>query len=156
MPNVATKIAAHNAKIAKKDLPEAIKCNCHNKAECILDNNCNYSNVVYEAEILTEKPYEKSKYFGLTAGPIKERIAKHMYDAKTLERRNATKLTERLGELMDREEKFNIKWKIVKKAASRKANSKHCNLCLVEKMEISVVRNLRTHMNSRDEMGDNC
>ena len=61
-----------------------------------------------------------------------------------------------LGELIEKKETFEVNWKIVAKAMSRKPNAKHCNLCLKEKIAISKVRNLRTHMNERDELGDIC
>ena len=64
--------------------------------------------------------------------------------------------TEIIGELKEKKAVFKINWNIVARASSRKPNGKHCNLCLKEKIAISKVRNHRTHMNERDELGDIC
>ena len=126
------------------------------KKECKLENKCNYCNIVYEAEIVSEETYEDNKYIGLMSGKIKERIAKHYYDAKTVNMKTATKLTERIWQYKEEGVNYNVRWKVVARATSRKPSQKQCNLCMKENILIMEKSKSNTHMNSRDKMGDVC
>ena len=40
-------------------------CNCRNKAECPLDNNCLTPRIIYQADVLTNLNNSKKFYIGL-------------------------------------------------------------------------------------------
>ena len=60
MKNMGSVLSKHNKKILSRK-EDQYGCNCRNKAECPLDNNCLTPRVIYKADVLTN--WNDSKRF---------------------------------------------------------------------------------------------
>ena len=92
MANMKSIISAHNKTILTpiEQLNDRI-CNCTNKDTCPMNQNCQISNIVYEATVTSDLPdCGEKKYFGLCESTFKTRFNGHK-TSFTLERyRNKT------------------------------------------------------------------
>ena len=136
--NLASKISQHNAKVMNaRKAPREAGCNCRNKDDCPIPNNCLAENVVYSAILETEgKAYN---YYGMTSQTFKKRFGQHKYDFKHEKGEdNGTALSAKVWQLKKEEKKYSIKWSIVDKAFPYKAGGKMCDLCSTERMYIAL------------------
>ena len=46
MVNIISIINIHNKEVIKEDKTEAVKCNCINKPDCLLSNQCKITNII--------------------------------------------------------------------------------------------------------------
>ena len=79
-PYLAAVISSHNNKLLNPKPIEVDLCNCRVGKICPLDGKCLVKNVVYRAEVITDKGNES--YIGLTGTTFKERWRNHMADIK--------------------------------------------------------------------------
>ena len=135
--NVASRISAHNAKVLRGKTGTKGGCNCENKNECPVENNCQASSVVYQALIESEIGWYN--YFGMTEGPFKKRYNNHMYDFRRQES-NGTTLSKKVWELKNANKDYKVTWNIVDRAYPYTAGAKTCDLCVAEKMHIALGR----------------
>ena len=112
-------------------------CNCRDKNECPLENNCLASSVVYQA--LIESEVGKFNYFGMTEGTFKKRYNGHMYDIRHPES-NGTTLSKKIMDLQNSNRDYKVTWSIVDRAYPYTAGAKSCDLCTAEKMHIALGR----------------
>ena len=122
--NLASRISQHNAKVMNgKKAPGGAGCNCRNKNECPIPNNCLAENVVYNAILESEgKAYS---YYGMTSQTFKKRYGQHKYDFKHEKGEdNGTALSAKVWKLKKEEKNYSIKWSIVEKAFPYKAGGK--------------------------------
>ena len=77
--NLKAYVNSHNQKLLNKKEQEKPSCNCRKKHECPLEGKCSASNLIYQADVVTEeKGKEKSlTYFGQTMRKFKERYYEH-------------------------------------------------------------------------------
>ena len=82
LKNIKSTISNHNAKIDKLKQEEKLEinkksCNCRKNKQCPMPENCQESEIVYRAKIVTNNNKQKT-YFGLTARTFKERWRRHI------------------------------------------------------------------------------
>ena len=155
MPNVKNIIDSHNKSKIKTGTAteqQEPKCNCRKKPDCPLNGNCQQTNVIYQATVTTETSTET--YVGLATN-FKERYRNHLTSFKHCKKRNATELSKHIWELKDKNRKFNLTWKIIKKSQSYNNENKKCNLCLNEKFIIICKKHLSS-LNKRNELASPC
>ena len=128
-------ISSHNKSILNKIDIQDKTCNCRNKSECPLANQCLISKVIYQAEISNDQNDEKKRYIGLTETTFKTRYGNHVKSFKHRKYSKETELSKYIWELKDDNKVPIIKWKILKTITSR-LNSNRCILCLSEKFFI--------------------
>ena len=145
MPNLRQKINAHNKSIlhSTHDLPKS--CNCREPANCPLNGNCLKSSVIYQATVATNDNKPSQTYFGLTENYFKTRFTNH---------RNS-ELSKHVWKLKEANVDFQIRWKILKHAASLNPVSERCSRCLWEKYFIICRPDLAT-LNRRNELASSC
>ena len=68
-------LSRHNKNILSRK-EDQYGCNCRNKAECPLDNNCLTPRIIYQADVLTNLNDSKKFYIGLADTAFKERYRK--------------------------------------------------------------------------------
>ena len=135
--NVASRISAHNAKVLRGKAGSNGGCNCKNKSECPMENNCLTSSVIYQALIESSEGW--FNYFGMTEYPFKTRYNQHMYDFRT-PGANGTTLSNKIWDLKNRNKEYKVTWSIVDRAYTYSAGGKSCDLCTSEKMHIALGR----------------
>ena len=72
-------LSRHNKKILSRK-QDQYWCNCRNKAECPLDNNCLTPRIIYQADALTNLDDSKKFYIGLADTAFKEHYRNHTRD----------------------------------------------------------------------------
>ena len=157
MPNMQQIISNHNQAIINKGKNNESKnnCNCRNRKECPLNNNCLTKSIVYQATVKQENNQEEQTYVGLTENTFKTRYTEHKASFNHINKRHATTLSEHIWSLKDKNIQYNIKWKILTKAKAYNTNSKKCNLCLTEKYIITTQPSKST-LNKRNELASSC
>ena len=151
------KIAAHNAKILKKeDLGDENprSCNCRKKELCPVDGKCLSESVIYQA-VVTREDGVVDSYVGLTENTFKDRWTKHKSSFKTRNPKNASGLSRYVWNLEDQKIGFEIKWNILSKAKPFDPASGVCRLCIREKYFIIFQPEMAT-INSRNEIAGPC
>ena len=129
------------------------KCNCKHKEKCPLDGNCLQPTVTYEGTVKTET--DEYPYIGITEGPFKSRLNDHTKTFRNIRYEKSTEISKKVWELKQKNQKFDISWKILEKTHPYKIGGKNCNLCLSEKYHIltSTSKNL---LNSKSEIISKC
>ena len=99
--NVSAIISSHNKKILKNDKNEEQKCNCRNKNDCPLGNNCLVRNTVYEATVTNDKNDVVKQYIGGAETTFKERFRNHKKDFNNEQYRKSSALSKYVWSLKD-------------------------------------------------------
>ena len=158
MPNVGQIISAHNKSVLNKNKPQQStqpNCNCRNKQQCPLQNNCLTSSVVYQATVTRQDNSKAETYIGLTENTFKTRYNAHISSFKNETKRNATTLSEYIWRLKDNNVQHTLKWKIIANARAYTPTSTRCELCLEEKFLI-IHKPLLSTLNKRNELASTC
>jgi hypothetical protein len=155
LPNMKAVLNAHNKKVTNKDDTSKTKaplCNCEEINKCPVEGRCLLKNVVYKADVSTKSTETKS-YIGSTKRAFKKRYEEHLSSFEG--KRTGTKLSRYIEDLKYSNQKYNIRWKIIKQSHQSSPNIKFCTLCNLERMEIAraTKRNL---LNSRNELVTQC
>ena len=101
--------------------------NCRKKEECPLEGNCLSKGIVYQVKVTSTNRNET--YVGLTATDFKARFRNHQVSFNNETRKNDTELSKHIWQLKNKQQHFNIKWKILAKAKPYSNLTKRCNLC---------------------------
>ena len=152
LPNVASIIRSNNRRKLKPSEVEKL-CNCRVKTECPLRGECQAQSTVYEATIETDN--DSRTYVGVSEPPFKTRYANHMSSLRNERYRSSTELSKYVWDLKNKNQPFNLKWRIKDRAQSYSNASKRCNLCLTEKFRI-ITANKSTSLNKRTELVSKC
>ena len=159
MPNMATRIKAHNKKILSNsssnnvEQEESRKCNCRNESDCPVQGKCLLKNVIYKAQVKTEK--ETKSYIGQASTTFKIRYTQHKSDMNIKEMSQKTSLSKYVWQLKDGKIPYTLKWSIIRQAQPYTPISKRCNLCLWEKYHI-IMSSKESRLNSRNELVSKC
>ena len=51
MANIKSIITMHSKEVTTEKKTRAVKCNCINKPDCLLSNQCQITNIIYKAKI---------------------------------------------------------------------------------------------------------
>ena len=112
-------------------------CNCMNKTNCPVNQNCLATNPIYEATINANLPNnQEKKYIGLCDSTLKKRFANHKSSFNHKRYKNSTSLSVELWKIKEENGTPTVTWRIIRKANAYTPESKHC-LCLNEKYEIT-------------------
>ena len=71
-PNVGSIISSHNKHILNSNNTE-YECNCNNRNEYPLENECLTPRIVFRADVTNNKTDEHKYYYGISDTPFKER-----------------------------------------------------------------------------------
>ena len=138
--NVASIISGHNKRVVRTVTAEAEgdaerKCNCRNKDQCPLENECLTDNIVYQASVKNEVDEEVKSYVGLCSTRFKDRLAVHRQHMNNRAHRTKCELANHVWQLKDDGKRFTISWKILKKVRGRLVGGA-CRLCTTEQLLI--------------------
>ena len=142
----------HRKKLLNPKIEDTVLCNCRKNRICPMNGKCLVKNIVYRAEVITEKSTES--YIGLTGTTFKERYRNHMSDIKKSESKPC-QLVKYVKNLEEQKEKYNINWSVLTKATQFSPITNICNLCINEKYFILFKPELGT-LNTRNEITANC
>ena len=126
MPNMASHISSHNKNIIqefKKSQYPNPKHDWRAAEDYPLNGNCKQLAVVYQGDVTPE-------------GPFKEKLSDHCTSFKYEQYKNKSKLPSFIWETKNKGLNFEIKWSVVRRSTTYKAESKKCNLCLWENFHI--------------------
>ena len=101
--------------VKKSENPEEkTLCNCRSKPNCPLQGKCLVDNLVYQAEVETDK--ERQTYVGLSSTTFKVRYANHKSSFKNENSKTETTLSKHIWDLKSKGENFEVKFKIIGRA----------------------------------------
>ena len=155
MDNMQSIINKHNKKVTSTDTkPNAQdQCNCRDKDQCPIDNNCLTSCVIYNARVTTDDTTKN--YIGLTEGTFKQRFTQHKHSFRHRNYMNSTELSKYIWQLRDSNKDFSIKWSIICRARPYSNITKRCDLCTTEKLMI-INSKPDELLNKRSELISKC
>ena len=151
--NMDNIVKAHNTKILSKDDTTGAgkNCNCRDKATCPVANKCLTTNVVYKATVKYE---DKTQHFiGMTENSFKTRYTLHKSSIRHSKHRNQTELSNLIWSLTDKGVDYKLTWDIIDRARPYRPGKRSCNLCMSEKFQILVGKNL---INKKTELLNKC
>ena len=134
MPNMKSMISRHNKFILNSEQPINAGCNCRVKADCPLEGKCLTDGVIYQASVTADN--KEFIYIGSCSTSFKDRYRDHACSFNNSRYKTKTELSNHVWELKDKNINFELKWKILSRAAPYKNGGSNCNLCLKEKMFI--------------------
>ena len=151
--NMKKIISTHNQKVLRNSDNSAEKpmCNCRSKPNCPVQGKCLVDNVVYQAEVETDK--EKQTYVGLCSTAFKDRFRNH--ETSFNNSKTPTTLARHVCELKEKGENYEVRFKIIGRARPYSPISGICNLCTLEKYHIIFTPALAT-LNKKEEINNQC
>ena len=137
--NMAAKISTHNKSMMtdkkEENATESDRlCNCRNKEECPLNNQCLKSNIVYRAQVTTDD--NTKEYIGCTATTFKERYTTHKLGFNHVKYSKGCELTKYIQQLKSDEKPYRIQWDILDNIRGKFVREQ-CRLCITETMRIN-------------------
>ena len=148
-------INKHNKKVASIDTKpnSQDQCNCRNKDQFPIDNNCSTSGVIYNARVTT---YDTTmNYIGLTEGTFKQRFTQHKHSLRHRSHMNSTELSKYIWQLRNNKRDFSIRWTIICRGRPYSNITKRCDLCTTEKLTI-INSKPDELLNKRSELISKC
>ena len=148
-------IDKHNMKITRTEpssSPER-KCNCREKYNCPLNNNCLSTNFIYNALVTTHEDKIGKNYICLTE--FKQRFSQHKLSLRNENYANSNELSRYILEIKYKNKDYNIKWTIIRRARQYNNIIKWCDLCLTEKLCI-IKAYASTLLKKRSELVSKC
>ena len=130
------------------------KCNCRDKARCLLGGKCKQECVVYKVEVYSEPGNDRNKklYFGSTQEEFKARYYNHKTSFSHEKYRHSTTLSSYVWGVKDKKGIDPIlKWEVIKKCRKYRAGDRDCMLCVEEKLAIASCKS-RDMLNQRSEV----
>ena len=68
----------HNKEVITEKKTQAVNCNCINKPDCPLSNQCQITNIIYKAKIRSNvRNYHGKIYYEASKGTYKQRYGNH-------------------------------------------------------------------------------
>ena len=98
MKNMGSVFSRQNKKILSRK-EDQYRCNCRNKPECPLVNNCLMPRVIYQADVLTNLNSSKKFYIGLVDTSFKEHYRNHSRDFRNQHYEKSTELSKYIWRL---------------------------------------------------------
>ena len=121
-----------------------------------LNGECFKRNMVFKAKVDVEGQ-GRFFYVGQTSSTFKSRLGNHKSDFN-LRHRNGTTLSRFIWKLKDEGKAWTIQWEKVCEATLYCRETRHCNLCSEEKLEISkmMTEHPDNTINKRNELLNYC
>ena len=157
LANMKKKISSHNNKIQKTEEDQGLDpgCNCSGAmGPCPLDGKCLAKSVVYRAEVKDSNDNIKT-YTGLTGGSFKKRFYAHRHSFKNRNSEHSTTLSSHIWNLEDKNESYEINWKVIDRARVFNPINRRCGLCTKEKFYI-IFQPEGASLNQRSEIFSTC
>ena len=143
-------IKQHNSIVlSKTNDNNNCKCTCRSKPNCPLNEEYLTQYLVYKATSPTSS--NSFVYYGTSEGEFKTRYNNHIKCFRHCECIYETELSKHVWNLKDHGLDNNLTWEIHKKVSPYHFGSKHCNLCLLEKVSI-ICADPDTLLNKRTEL----
>ena len=146
--NVRSIIKQHNSKVLSKINDNNRKCNCRSKSNYSLNGECHIQCLVYKATSTTSS--NSFVYQGTSEGEFKTRYNNYTKSFRHRECMNEAELSKYVWNLNDHGLDDCLSWEIHKKALPYRYGSKHCTLCLSEKV-FNTCADPDTLLNKRTE-----
>ena len=78
MANIKSIVNRHNKEVITEKKTQAVNCNCINKPDCTLSYQCQITNIIYKAKIISNlRNYNGKIYYGTSEGTFKQRYGNH-------------------------------------------------------------------------------
>ena len=153
-PNMGFIISSHNKHVLNSNNTEC-GCNCNNRDESPLENECLTPIIVYRADVTNKRIDEHKYYYGISDTPFKEGYENDKTSFRHRSHQIASDLSKYYWKLVNNGAVPTIKFSIAKRV---KGNTfiNNCNLCLSEKA--FIIRNLDdvNMLNKRSEFISKC
>ena len=115
-----------------------------------------YTNIVYKVKVTSSNQnYQEKVYFGSCETTFKKRFSNHKKSFNLNEYKNQKELSNEIWRIKNSGHHPKVKWEIVKKCGSYNPQTKHCLLCLNEKLEIDPYEE-HNLLNKRNEIVSKC
>ena len=157
MPNVATIIKRHNARVCAdaKIASKPKQCNCRQPGQCPLKGECLTSSIVYRATVTTSETAMPRHYIGSTETTFKQRFNNHKASFKHADKANQTALSKYIWSLRNDGTDYQVNWEILMRAPAYSNKTKRCDLCVTEKLLIATA-DKKVLLNKRSELLSKC
>ena len=144
----------HNKHILNSNNTE-YGCNCNNRDECPLENECLTPRTSHRADVTNNKTDEHKYYYGISDTPFRERYENHKTSFKYRSHLTASYLSKYYWKLVDKGAAPTINFSIAKCVKSNTVINNY-NLCLSEKT--FIIRSLDdvNILNKRSEFTSKC
>ena len=155
MANIKSIINMHNKEVITEKKTEAAKCNCINKPDCPLSNQCQITNIIYKATIKSNlRTYHEKIYYGISEGTFKQRYGDHEKSLNHEKYRAYTELSKEYWRLKELKAQFQVQFYILKRCRPTKRIGV-CYLYLNDK--IFIIEHQRTDLvNQRNGLISKC
>ena len=130
-------------------------CNCRQKNNCPLNDNCLQSSVVYQATVTRNDNNTSETYIGLTETEFKTRHRIHTASFRHANHKNSTELSKQIWTLRNDNIEYSISWCVLTSSSPYNSSSKTCKLCPKEKFLI-ICRPDLSSLNKRNELVSSC
>ena len=163
--NIGNIIKAHNKKILQKEKEKNTettnkKCNCRNKKQCPLQEQCLIQCCVYKINIESKNEnneIDKTSYIGSTEGTFKQRLYQHKSDLNIRENKNKTTFASHVWGNRDKGVEDKMSYEILEKCKTYKSGNKYCQVCISECYQIlKATRSGQNILNKRKEYFPSC
>ena len=159
VPNLKAKVTSHNRKILSKPERSVVRTesNCRVKEKCPFkgERACDIGSAVYKAVVKTGDPRKEKFYIG-SSNNFKKRCYSHKDTFIDRERMTESCLSEYVWKLKDEGEVPEVTWSIISRDKEYTRESKKCNLCIREKLEILKNSLDVKCLNQRSEIMNKC
>ena len=99
--------------------------------------------------------YKEKKYFGIAEESFKGRLYNHNLSFRNDLYKNDTELSKELWQIKMKNYTPEITWRIIRKCLPYNYNSRKCDLCLNEKLEIALYKG-QNLLNKKTELISKC
>ena len=155
MANIKSIINMHNKERITEKKTEAVKCNCMNKPDCPLSNQCQITNIIYQAKLTSNLwNYHKKIYYGTNEGTFKQRYGNHKKSFNLEKLRTDTELSKEYCRLKELKAKPQVQFCILKRCWLTKRTC-ICYLCLNKRLFI-IEHQGNNLLNQRNELISKC
>ena len=94
MANIKSNINMHNKEVITEKKAQAVNCNCINKPDLRLSNQCQITNIICKAKIISKlRNYDRKIYYGTSGGTFKQQHGDHKKSFNHEKHRTDTELS---------------------------------------------------------------
>ena len=121
-----------------------------------MNGNCLRKNILYTADLTCDVAnYERKRYMGICATTFKLRYANHKKSFNHEIYKTNSELSAEIWRLKNMGKQFFLQWNIQKSSVPYTPETKRCNLCMSEKIEIALHEG-KNLLNKRNEIISRC
>ena len=155
MANIKSIINMHNKEIIMEKTTQAVECNCINKPDCPLSNQCQITNIIYKAKITSNLVNYYGKIcYRTTEGIFKQRYENHKKSFNHEKHRADTELSNEYWRLKELKAQSQVQFHILKRCRPTK-RTVICYVCLNKKLFI-IEHQRNDLLNQRNKLISKC